>query len=208
MNDAGIKAIIFDLGNVWVDFDHMISARKISSLSQKKPEEIFELFFDSGITSQFEEGRISPRDFFSRLQKMLDLKISYDQFIPIWNEIFFLSDRNIKTHNLAKLLKQKYTLAMLSNINVLHFEYLTAKFPVFQIFNKIMLSYQLHLRKPDHKIYKKVLKILNLNPQDVIYIDDRHELTKEAEILGIRSFHFQDPDKLKEDFLRNGINIG
>lgn len=206
MNNSNVRAIIFDLGNVWIDFDHMIAARSISQFTDKGPQEIFDLFFDSEITKQFEEGRMGPYDFFLGVERKLNLKISYDEFVPIWNEIFFLSDRNIKTHNLANLLKQSHTIAMLSNVNILHFQYLKEKFPVFNIFNNIMLSYQVHLRKPDHQIYQMALQILSLKPQEVAYIDDRREFTEEASTLGIRSFYFEGPDKLKADFLSAGIN--
>ena len=202
-----IKAIIFDLGNVWVDFDHMIAARRISQFSGRDPKEIFNLFFDSELTGSFEEGTISPDDFFSDIKKKLSLEISYPEFLPIWNEIFFLTDKNITVHNLAKLLKKNYTLALLSNINVLHFQYLKNKFPIFDIFNHTILSYQLHLRKPDRRIYEKTLQILNLKAQEVVYIDDRQELTDRANMLGIRSFYFQGVEKLRKDFLSTGINL-
>jgi len=50
------------------------------------------------------------------------------------------------------------------------------------------------------------LQILSLKPQEVAYIDDRREFTEEASRLGIRSFYFEGPDKLKADFLSAGIN--
>lgn len=205
---GGLKAIIFDLGNVWVDFDHMIAAKKVSRFTERSPREIFDLFFDSGLTQEFEEGRSTPINFFLAVQDKLNLNISYNEFLPIWNEIFFLTDKNIKVHNLARQLKQNYIIAMISNINVLHFEYLKNKFPVFGILDNIILSYQEHLRKPDHKIYKKTLQILNLLPFEVVYTDDREEFTEEASKLGIRSFHFQGIDKLRKDFLSLGINVG
>lgn len=207
MNNDNIKAVIFDLGNVWVDFNHMIAAQRIARFTNKIPKEIFDLFFDSELTSQFEEGRIAANDFFLSVQKKLNLRISYQEFIPIWNEIFFLSNKNIEVHNLAKQLKQNYTLVLLSNINVLHFEYLKAQFPVFSIFNNIILSYQLHLRKPDRKIYRATLEILNLKAPEVAYTDDRPEFIERANLLGIKSLHFQTPDKLKEDFINARIHL-
>jgi putative hydrolase of the HAD superfamily len=203
----GVKAIIFDLGNVLIDFDHNIAAEKISKFTHKTPQEIFDLFFDSELTALFEEGRLKPQEFFLKVREALNLKLDYNEFVPIWNEIFFLSEKNRRVYNLAKLLKSHYTIALLSNINILHFDYLKKKFPVFDAFHHIITSFEIGFRKPHPLIYKKILEILKVAACDVAYTDDRLELVEKAQGLGIKSFHFQDPDKLKKDFLSIGINL-
>jgi len=202
-----IEAIIFDLGNVLIDFDHMLAAKKIIRFTAKSPQEIFNLFFDSGLTGLFEEGKISPQDFFSRVKEMLSLKMDYARFLPIWNEIFFFTERNCAVYNLAKTLKRRYKVALLSNINILHFDYLKKNFPVFDAFHNIITSFSLGLRKPHPLIYEKALDILKVTPQNTFYTDDRAELTTEACTLGIRGFVFRDMQQLKKDLLDNGINI-
>jgi putative hydrolase of the HAD superfamily len=195
-----IKAIIFDLGNVLIDFDHRIAAERISKSAHKSPQEIFNLFFDSELTALFEEGKISPLEFFSKLKEILNLKLDYLEFIPIWNEIFFLSEKNRYVYNLAKILKSHYIIALLSNINILHFDYLKKNFPVFDAFHHIITSFEVGFRKPHPLIYKKALEVLGVLATDVAYTDDRPEL-------GIKSFHFQGIEKLKADFLSIGINL-
>ena len=83
MGNSTIKAVIFDLGNVLVDFDHMIAARKIIGFTKKTPQDIFELFFDSEIVALFERGEITPLEFFAKTKKMLGLKLDYEHFLPI-----------------------------------------------------------------------------------------------------------------------------
>jgi len=202
-----ISAIIFDLGNVLVDFDHTIAAKKISAFATKDPQEIFNLFFDSRLTGIFEEGRISPQEFFSGVQEELDLGIDYGQFLPIWNEIFFSSEKNRAVYNLAKILKKHYKMALLSNINILHFEYLKVHFPVFDAFQQIITSYESGARKPHRSIYEKTLQALETSPENVFYTDDRLELVEGACRLGIRGFTFQGVEQLKKDLLANGVNI-
>ncbi len=207
MKNTDVKAVIFDLGNVLIDFDHMIAAKRISGFTDKTPQEIFNLFFDSQLTGLFEEGKIAPLNFFAEVKKMLNLKLNYNQFLPIWNEIFFLSKNNQSVYNLAKILKGRYKVALLSNINILHFEYLKKNFPVFDAFHNIIASFEVGLRKPDPLIYKKALDLLEAAPQDTFYTDDRPEFTEKARTLGIRGFVFTDVEKLKNDFLDNGVNL-
>src|SRR3989338_5470144 len=106
--DVHIKAVIFDLGNVLIDFDHTISAKRISKFTE----------------------------------------------MP-WNDIFFLTKHNRFVYNLAQDLRKTYKLALLSNINILHFDYLKKNFSIFKPFHHIILSYEVGLRKPDPLIYKK-----------------------------------------------------
>ena len=207
MDNKRIKAVIFDLGNVLIDFDHTIAAKRISGFTDKTPQEIFNLFFDSRLTGLFEEGKITPLNFFAEVKKMLNLKLNYNQFLPIWNEIFFLSKNNQSVYNLVKILKGRYKIALLSNINILHFEYLKKNFPIFHAFHNIVTSFEVGIRKPDPLIFKKALDLLQAQPQDAFYTDDRPEFTERASGMGIRGFVFTGIEQLKMDLLDNGVNI-
>lgn len=201
-----IKAIVFDLGNVLIDFDHHIAAEKIARHSAKTAKEIFNLFFDSELTGLFEEGRISPEDFFSRLKAALGLNLNYQEFLPVWNEIFFISEKNRQVYNLTQKLKNKYKVALLSNINTLHYDFLRKNFPLFDQFHNLFLSFELKVKKPDPLIYRKVLETLKVLPQEVFYADDREDLIQKARQLGINGVVFSGIDKLKSDLLDYGIS--
>lgn len=205
MSRPHIKAVIFDLGNVLIDFDHFIAARRIRAFTDKTPKEIYCLFFDSGLTGLFEEGRITPVKFFSEVEKTLDLKIDFATFLPIWNEIFFLTEQNRRVYELAKGLRNSYRLGLLSNINILHYEYLKNNFPVFDAFHHIMTSFELGQRKPSPFVYQKALEMLQVQAGDVFYTDDRPELVAEAKRLGLRCAVFTGIEALKKDLLAIGI---
>lgn len=206
MDNGKVKAIIFDLGNVLIDFDHMVAAQKLSKFTDKAVNEIFNLFFDSELTALFEEGRISPLQFFSKVKEMLNLRLDYEGFEPIWNGIFFFSEKNLSVYNLALGLKNYYKLASLSNINILHFEYIKKTFPIINAF-QIITSCELGLRKPQSQIYHKALKLLGVSPAECFYSDDRPELIASARDLGIKGFVFKGAEQLKKDLLGAGINI-
>lgn len=207
MTGIPIKAIIFDLGNVLINFDHRIAARKISPFADKPPEEIYNLFFDSKVTRDFEEGKISPQDFFLKVKSTLNLKLDYDKFLPIWNEIFFFTQENKDLYNLANNLKKQYRLTILSNINALHFDYLKKEFPIFDAFHYLVTSFETGSAKPSLLIYQKALYLLKTSPQETLYIDDRQDLVREALKLKLRSYVYKGVEQLKKDFLVNGIDI-
>lgn len=205
--DNQIKAVIFDLGNVVINFDHSIAARRISCFTDKNPQEIYNLFFNSPVTQAFEEGKIAPLDFFLAVKEMLALEISYEAFLPIWNEIFFLTEENRVVYRLAKSLNHNYKLAVLSNVNILHMDFVRKNFPVFDAFHYVFTSYELGCIKPNPLIYKKVLELLSVSPSETFYTDDRAELIEKAAELGIRAFVYKSPEQLKEDLSKCGIKI-
>lgn len=199
MGKSRIKVILCDLGNVLVDFNHRIAAQRVSHFCAKDTEEIFKLFFDAQETALFERGKLLPEEFYTRVKELLGLKLSYDSFVPIWNEIFFLSPKNRKVYRLINSLKADYQTALLSNINILHYGYLKKNFPVFDVFHRVFLSYELGLAKPDKLIYREVISRLGVSAEEIFYTDDRPELIESASILGIKSFVFKDAPGLLKD---------
>jgi putative hydrolase of the HAD superfamily len=195
------------LGNVIIDFNHRIAAERISKFTNKTGQEIYDLFFDSKLTSLFEEGKISPQQFFLKVKEILNLKLNFDEFVPIWNEIFFLSEKNTAIYNLACTLKSHYRIALLSNINILHFEYIKKTFPVLNNFPNIITSYEAGFRKPHPEIYRIALKVLRVSAENCFYTDDRPELIEGARKLGIEGFVFKSVEQLEKDLLGSGVII-
>jgi FMN phosphatase YigB (HAD superfamily) len=202
-----MKALIFDLGKVLIDFDHRIAARRIANFCDRNEKEIFEIFFDSEITGLFEEGKISPVEFYAQIRKFLNLRLNYAEFVFIWNEIFFLTKENREVYYLALRLKEKYQTALLSNINILHLEYVKKTFPVFDAFHLLLASCELKLRKPEVSIYRKAAELLKTRVEEIFYTDDRLELVENARQLGINGFLFKDIRQLKRDLESFGIEV-
>jgi putative hydrolase of the HAD superfamily len=203
-----LKAVIFDLGNVLVSFDTMRAVSGISAFTDKKPGEISSRLFGAvKLLKAFEEGRLSPQDFFSKIKKTLRLSLSYKAFKPIWNEIFFLTQDNISTAQVAAQLRQEYKVALLSNTNVLHFEYIKKQYALFDIFPDIFTSFEAHVTKPHPQIYIQAMKALGVAPPETFYVDDRADLVAKARLLGIRAFVYQGTAQLKKDLAACGVKI-
>ncbi len=198
-----IKTIIFDLGNVLVNFDHSIAARKLSRKSPYSIKEIYNLIFDSDIVSKYETGRIKTDAFYRGMKTLLGFDLNICEFRKIWDEIFF---PNPETEKIVRKLKKKFRLILLSNINHSHYEHIRQRFPILGEFDRIILSYRVGARKPDLKIYDKAIKEAKCLPREIVYIDDRADLIEAAKRLGINSLRFRNCTHLKKDLLKFGIN--
>lgn len=194
--------IVFDLGNTLIRFDHRIAARKLSARFGVEREKIYSTFFDSEFTRDFEKGLIKPAEFHRRIEKFLGFKISYKEFVKIWNDIFW-EDKDACA--LARILKKKYKIFLLSNVNRLHFEFILRKFDILKIFDEIVASFAVGAMKPDKKIYDHVVHKAGCDMSRILYIDDREDLVKEARRLGIDSIRFEGASKLKSALTARGI---
>ncbi|MDP2981595.1 MAG: HAD-IA family hydrolase [Candidatus Omnitrophota bacterium] len=192
------EAVFSDLGNVLINFDHRIAVKKILALTPKKEEDIYQLFFDSGITKDYEEGKIGSLNFFKRVKESLELEIDYDMFLPIWNDIFFETPLNMRFQRFLKSVKGRYKLVMISNINEAHCEFLKKKMPIFGEFDKLILSYEVGFRKPSPEIYNAALRAVGAKNSDAFYIDDRADLIEAASGLGIKGMGFNGEESFKK----------
>jgi len=201
MPPSPIEVIFFDLGNVILPFTHYQIAEKLSRLAQRKefqdPQKIFSYLFDfqEGIINDFDVGKITPPNFFQSIKRQLDLSISFEEFIPIWNDIF-AEDRKVSRIILS--LKGRWRLGLLSNTDPLHFNYILSKFPVMRVFDKWILSYEVGFKKPAIEIFQKAIVWASVKPPKILFIDDMKTHVDVAISLGMQGIHFISADQLKD----------
>lgn len=200
--DRKYETIVFDLGNTLIRFDHNISARKIANLFRIDSKKIYDTFFDSGLTRDFETGKISPREFHKRAKDMLGIHMPYKDFVSVWNDIFW---EDQEACALARELKKSYRLFLLSNVNRLHFEYIHKKFNIIKIFDDVILSFMIGAIKPDKAIFEDVIRRAGGDRTKILYIDDREDLIKEACALGIDSIRFESAEKLRNTLKEKSV---
>jgi putative hydrolase of the HAD superfamily len=197
-----IEVILFDLGNVILPFNHHQIAEKLFRFAQKKefqdPPKIFSYLFDQreGVINDFDIGKISPPEFFQSVRTTLGLSLSFDEFIPLWNDIF-IEDREVSQIILS--LMDRWRLALLSNTDSLHFNHILSEFPIIQMFDKWILSYEVGFKKPAIEIYQTAIQWASVEPQKMLFIDDIKEYVEVAISLGMGGIHFISSDQLKEE---------
>jgi len=197
-----IEVILYDLGNVILPFSHYQIAEKLSRFSQKRedrdPQEIFSYLFDfqEGIVNRFDLGQVSPEAFFQSIKDHLDLSISFDEFIPIWTDIF---SENVEVSRIILSQKGRWRLGLLSNTDPLHFQYILSKFSVMRAFDKWILSYEVGFKKPAVEIFQTAIAWASVEPQKILFIDDLKKHVDAALSLGMHGIHFLSAEQLKEE---------
>lgn len=187
-----IKAVLFDLGKVILFFNFEPAFKKISKVTRLSTKEIEDYFVSSGLEVLYDGGKISSFEFYQQVKKSLGFRISYPAFGKIWNDIFTPNQKIIK---LIQKLKKRYRLVLVSNTNPMHFEFIQANYPVLKLFDDLVLSYEEKIRKPDARIYRTASLACRAKPNQILYIDDRPDLTQAAQALGFHVFTYRDNHK-------------
>ena len=183
-----IKVIVFDLGGVIVDYDHGIIAKKLSYISSKTEEEMYDYIFTSGIEQQYDTGKISSEEFYNFAIDYLKIDMFFESFSKIWSEIFF--EKPEMNDFIAGIESQKYKKLILSNTNELHFEYCMNHYPILKSFDQYFLSYKLGMRKPNLNIYEYLIRNSSYNPNEILFIDDKKENITTASKMGIKTIQY------------------
>lgn len=165
-----IKNIIFDLGNVIINYNQ----ENIMNQFTTKPEEkeyLMQKIFKSPEWMKIDLGEITLEEASSFVNERENNKYKEltDNF---WINWFKVQPINEETVNLAKTLKEKnYKIFVLSNMGETCYEFFSTH-DFFKLCDGIVISAREHVKKPDERIFNILLDRYNLSPEECLVIDD------------------------------------
>jgi putative hydrolase of the HAD superfamily len=102
---------------------------------------------------------------------------------------------------------EEYVMATVNNESRAMNEYRLKRFDLADFFSAFFTSCYLGVRKPDRRIYQIALDVLQRDPEDVAFVDDRSENVAAAASLGIRAIRYEGSAQLTEELGRLGISV-
>ena len=195
-----IKTIIFDFGGVitnspiegfkLLEEKHGYDKGIITNINMNNP--------DNNAWAKSERGEIDINTFLEEFEKealSIGQKINAKEILQ---QLYGSLRENMI--NKIKLLStsKKYKLICLTNVlkGVDIFtpkERVEAVKNVMSYFDSIYESYKLNMRKPEARIYQYILKELNIEPQETVFLDDLGINLKPARKLGINTIKVANP---------------
>jgi putative hydrolase of the HAD superfamily len=176
-----IKYVILDLGGVLVKIEPDNFYKKMFQITG------ININILKDIKNDITLGLITPEEAFEKVIKNYKLKISLKEIIDSFVYDYIGNKIDGVDEFLSRLKDLDIKIGLLSNTNKLHFDYIKKLFNDFRIFDKIYLSYELNLAKPDKRIYEYVLNDLKIPASEIIFIDDTDENIKTALDLGFKA---------------------
>lgn len=87
----------------------------------------------------------------------------------------------------ARLREQGWRTGVITNSVLEYSEIIAALLPWDDLFDIVVDSSQVGIRKPDHRIFARALELLDLEPEHVVFIDDQPGNVAAAAQLGMRT---------------------
>lgn len=179
-----IKTIIFDIGGVLIGYDWTKYMMKLfnndEALVNKLKEDIFKHWdeVDRGVISEAELLELFSKDV-PELKN--EIKLFWDNLGDALWQYDFTKDW------LNDLKNRGYQLLFLSNWSH-HVKVCAPKqLDFLPLLDGGVFSYKVNLIKPDHAIYKEILKQYNLIPEECVFLDDRLDNCEAARECGMNA---------------------
>lgn len=112
------------------------------------------------------------KDWVKSIQKNMNIDISFEKFKQTYEEEFASVKYYKDVVQYARSLKNKCNIAILSNLMAFDQKRIDAEYNLSK-FDKVYLSFEIGLRKPNKEIYEYVQKNLKINPKNILFIDDQ-----------------------------------
>jgi len=201
--DGKVRAVIFDIGRVLIRIDVARAMKGMASGTSLSPEELWLAIAKDPRWTDWQEGRISARDWHLHVKQRFGGPATFERFAEAWN--LALDPEPILSNELFEKLSKNYRLALLSNTDPIHVAYMESRYDFFPYFPVRIYSCVLGAAKPSPLIYKEALRACRVRAEETVYVDDIAAYVEAAQRLGIRGIQFQSSEQLALAFQELGL---
>ena len=173
-------------------------------------EEKIDWFFDNICTHDWNENQDAGYPLSEATEELVAKHPEWEQEIRAYygRWIEMLGGPIHATVGILRNLKQQgLGLYALTNWSHETFPVALERFEFLTWFDGIVVSGEEKTRKPFPEFYQKLLERYNIDPARAIFIDDNARNVKAAEDAGINGIHFLNPEQLKQQLQKFGVEI-
>lgn len=200
---AKLRAIIFDIGRVLIRVDIARVKTALADGLSLSPQELWSALENDPLWPDWQEGRLTPRDWHLHINKRFGGRLTFEQFTEAWN--LALDPQPLQDAALFERLGKKYRLALLSNTDPIHLAHMEPRYDFFRHFPVRIYSCSVGASKPNPLIYQHALRGLRAKATETLYIDDIPAYVEAAQRLGMSGIVYRSPDQLRADLAKAGV---
>lgn len=202
-----VRAIIFDIGRVLVSLDIRKAQLGLAQGLSLTPDELWSAIEKDPLWPDWQEGRISARDWHLNLCKRLGISLEFEQFTKVWNSA--LNPEPMLPDSLFEQLSKSFRLGLLSNTDPIHVAHMESTYSFFRYFGKPVRIYSCEVgaSKPKPLIFREALRACKVKADEAVYIDDIAENADAARALGFSGIQFRGREELYAEFGVLGISV-
>jgi glucose-1-phosphatase len=199
------RAIIFDIGRVLIRVDIARATAGLGRSPSLSAEEVWSAIEQDPRWLDWQEGRLTPREWHLHLAKRLSGSLTFEQFTELWNRA--LDPEPIQDNALLEKLSERYRLALLSNTDPIHITHAESAYDFFRLFPVRIYSCRVGASKPSPILFREALRACRVHAEEALYIDDVPAYVQAAQRLQMSGITFVSTEQLKKDLLELGVEF-
>ncbi len=192
--------LLFDFGGVLINIDYQRTVEAVRQLSRRGQGAEFTQASQTELFDNFETGHLDTAQFRAGLRAAYELEATDDELDAAWHAML-LDVPAERLALLAELRRRGHQTALLSNTNVLHIQEINQRLArqyglkngIADCLDRVFYSQEVGLRKPGEAIFEHVLREMNWQPADVLFVEDSPQHVATARRLGLRVLHLAPP---------------
>ncbi len=187
-----IKNVVFDLGGVIIHLNRDRSVRRFEKIGVSDAEELIDPYEQKGIFLELENGKINLAEFNDKIREHAGKDIADEDIRQAWLG-FIVEVPEEKLDYIAELRKD-YNMYLLSNTNpavqswAQSSAFSKAGKPLNDYFDKMYLSYEMGVTKPDPSIFEQMVADSGMNPAETLFVDDGEANIVVAQRMGFHTY--------------------
>jgi glucose-1-phosphatase len=202
----GIRTIVFDFGNVIGFFSHRRAAEQLAAYAAVNADVIQAFLFGGRLEDDYESGILDTVAFRAQVRERCRLTCDDVQFDAAYADMFV---PNPETCELLPKLRERYRLLLLSNTTDVHSRWFLLQFAdVIALFDGVVLSHEVGVRKPDRRIYERCLALAECAAGECLFVDDLPPNVEAARACGWQGIVYQPGGDFVRRLSAIGVQLG
>lgn len=192
-----IKGIIFDFEGPLMTNEKWLVWRKYDEIKRLEKGSIKHL-----IRQYWEGAHVGKYDNVFDFYEKAKLKgdVTAFELDKILNEIYSTQKLNFEMVDFIKSIKDRYTISLFSNFTADLNKFLIDKFNIYNLFDVVINSYDIKLKKPYPEAFNYVLDKMKLKFDEVVFVDDQEKNIEGSKNIGIKTILYKDMEQFKKEF--------
>ena len=204
MKNSNIKAIVFDFGNVLIEWDPRYVYNRYFPNDPESIEHFLNEVDFMGWNAHQDRGRTFKEGVADLSRQFPHHAHLIQAYYDNWKDSIGIAYWG--TVEIMKKLKAKgYPLYGLSNWSAETFPHAREKYGFFDLLDDMIISGHVGHIKPEPEIYHILLERIGRPAQECLFVDDSLPNIRQANTMGFNTIHFTSPEQLDRELTQLGL---
>lgn len=200
-----IKNIIFDIGNVLVDFCWEEDFKN-KGLEGEVFERVANATARNEDWNEFDLGNLTHEEIIEKFIEN-DPEMAEEIRLATTDISGVVREKPYAKELILRLKEKGYGVYILSNFSEMALTQCAKDLTFIDLVDGAILSYEYHMIKPDPAIYNLLIEKFKLNAPECVFLDDKRENIEGGEMCGIRGIVFDEPESAFYKLRCMGVDI-